>query len=871
MATITKTEVPLWQEDGPTHYFAAFNYHKPWVKSGPYITPLSETDEPDFEDWVNTFNVPCDIPATVTNYDFRGYWVARVKGTSTGWSVVERLPDFWLTPYSTMFSVRSVYARVGCPYHWTGDKLFDESNGLLLFWADYAPPKDTAVNGLAKSKVDPRAVSKGLMGEDLDMENFRLYIWNKLRLKADDQISDATVVRSIEGASTVTITLDDNDRTILRSGLLSRDLDFQLDGMWWQLAQVAKDEGDQLTLTFETREIARLRRRVKFIQQARDDYHTRARFILRMIRELKETPDYLNVPVVIPELKIVQKVAASAVANPDGTEGQDPGSQGIDPNQPEPPDSQQPTDPRKNLTVKGVKAQPYQIKNANLILAEGFRLNCTRKIIVCSIMVAITENLLKNDDMEGKYIGLFQQDEGWGTFEERMDPTHAANAFFRAAIQKDRNQPDLSYNDLCQAVQVSSFPNRWGQYKGEAENWVTAYMLSTGEEIPQTPPNPLAPPGPVIPGTTPPTTGDFSGNNNTRTDTGGNAGGQTFLYYRGIPGDAANDWGEEDSWTCILRLAREVNWRAFFVGGTFWYIEDVDLFNMKPIMTISESSAGIDSISFDYDNNKKNATVTVKARIGRWLAQPGAVVRIQNEGPINGKWLVTEFERSLFDLTATIILKKPLPELPEAETNAPPELPDPVSPPPTTGPFPSPIPGPIPDDYKNPFRDVIKLYPGRIDNGVDYAGTHGSPIYAIGPAKIGYFNPDDSWGARTDPAAGARMAYTFTSGPARGLTVFVAEYINLNPGLRVGSIIGANTVIATFGGSGAAGSYTGDGIEIGWATSSSDPNPLANAYGGQTELGTNFSQFLTSLGAPGGHNDPRGRTGNPLPPLWPQW
>jgi hypothetical protein len=143
----------------------------------------------------------------------------------------------------------------------------------------------------------------------------------------------------------------------------------------------------------------------------------------------------------------------------------------------------------------------------------------------------------------------------------------------------------------------------------------------------------------------------------------------TYFYYRGIPPDSSGgDWLPEDSWTCIQRLASEVNWRAFFIGGTFWYGEDDWLLAKTPLMTVSEASPGIDHISFDYDQGKKVATVDVGARIGRWIAHPGAVVILKDMGPVNGKWLVNEFERSLFDLTANITLKKPEPKLPEPAT-----------------------------------------------------------------------------------------------------------------------------------------------------------------------------------------------------------
>jgi hypothetical protein len=688
MATITKTEVPLWTEDSPTHYFAAMNYHKPWTGHGPFLTPLTNTDEDDFEDWVNTFAVPCDITASVINYDWRGYWVARIKGTAAGWSIVQRPPDFWLTPYSTMFSVRSLYAKPACPYHWTGDKLFDESNGLMLFWAGYTAPQQKAVDILEKSKIDPRAQAKGLMGDDLDMEKFRLYVSGKLRLKADDQILDAEIIRTIEGASTITFSLDDSDREILRSGLLNKWLDFELDGLWWRLCNVSMNQ-DELKLTFETREISILRLYAEFMMQQRDGNHTRAQFILRLIREALP-----NTPVVIPELGIQQEIEGQATTT-NGT-STIPGIPNDLPAADDPIDTI--LDPRRSLTVKGARADKEQINNVNAVLAEGMRLQVRRKILVCAIMTIIVESTCHNypgGDQDS--VGLFQQRDSWGSYEERHDPATAANKFYRSCVIEDRGNPNLTYNDLCANTQRprADLRDRYGLYKGEAENFVTAYLLSTGKKAPDEDPKNALPGPPRLPGTPPigiPPAYSGEGGGTNRSDMGGYSGENTFFYYRGIPGNNADDWAREDSWSCIRRLADEVNWRAFFIGGTFWYIDDAHLLAIKPIMTITESSPGIDSISFDYDNNKKNATVTVKCRIGRWLAPPGAVVELKNMGPVSGRWLVNEFSRSLFDLTATIILKKPLPELPEEATNVvePPSQPGEPS---TTGPSMGGVPG----------------------------------------------------------------------------------------------------------------------------------------------------------------------------------
>ena len=69
--------------------------------------------------------------------------------------------------------------------------------------------------------------------------------------------------------------------------------------------------------------------------------------------------------------------------------------------------------------------------------------------------------------------------------------------------------------------------------------------------------------------------------------------------------------------------------------------------------------------------------------------------------------------------------------------------------------------------------------------------------------------------------------------------------------------------------------YAGpDGIETGWADGASLPDTMARTFGqfdgsDPTAFGVNFSQFLQSLGAPGGVAS--GTAHGTLPKSWPRW
>ena len=148
------------------------------------------------------------------------------------------------------------------------------------------------------------------------------------------------------------------------------------------------------------------------------------------------------------------------------------------------------------------------------------------------------------------------------------------------------------------------------------------------------------------------------------------------------------------------------------------------------------------------------------------------------------------------------------------------------------------------------------LSPERIDEGVDYSGF--GPVYAIGDGVV-LNTVGNGW------PGGTFIAYQLTDGPASGLVVYVAE--DVEPNVQVGATVTSGTVIGQM--------YAGpDGIETGWADGSALPNAMARSYGqfdgsDSSAFGANFSQFLQSLGAPGGVGS--GAPTGVLPAGWPSW
>jgi hypothetical protein len=511
---------------------------------------------------------------------------------------------------------------------------------------------------LELSQIDPKAVQRELMGEDVGLEAFKTYFSGKLQIDIGDRVTAVSISRTIEGSSVLSVTINDWTREVLHSDRLGKYLDVQIDGLWFRMTEVEK-QGDDLILTFQDREIEILRTYHSW-KIAQRGQMTRAEFVLSMIREIKE----FTYPVVIPELHKVQPLERF----PGDIHGADvviQKARGISPaankrtakersNHRE--NTNTTNDATANLKVKKVDADAEQIKNANIIMATGDSMGVTRKLKIIALMTAITESVLRNnpggDDAHGggtdDSAGLFQQTITWGSYKDRTDPETASRLFYKKAIEVEAELPKTAYWQICANVQHpdARYERAYAEYRGEAERFVQAYGDSGGTT------------------TTVEASNSMVGNLLGTSDPKG-----PFYFYRGVIEDKRGQKVRkpENTWACVQRLADDVDWRAFFVSGTFYFISEPDLFEQLPTATITEFEDGILSLDGDYDVHKRSATITITCIVGRWMIPPGSVVVVENAGPFDGRWLVNEYSRDLMsrDRIATITLKKPRPQLPE--------------------------------------------------------------------------------------------------------------------------------------------------------------------------------------------------------------
>jgi hypothetical protein len=127
-----------------------------------------------------------------------------------------------------------------------------------------------------------------------------------------------------------------------------------------------------------------------------------------------------------------------------------------------------------------VSLDAEQRTNAATIIAVGKKLGASTRDQIVALMTAFQESSLHNlrgGDRDS--VGLFQQRNAWGTFDQRHDPAQAATMFYTGGHGGQRglfdfkNRDRMSLTQEAQSVQVSAFPDAYAKWQGQATELVT--------------------------------------------------------------------------------------------------------------------------------------------------------------------------------------------------------------------------------------------------------------------------------------------------------------------------------------------------------------------------------------------------------------
>lgn len=133
-----------------------------------------------------------------------------------------------------------------------------------------------------------------------------------------------------------------------------------------------------------------------------------------------------------------------------------------------------------------------QLAHACTILAAGRDLAMDERDQTIAVMTAMGESSLRNidygdwetsgvtnpDGSRTTSIGLFQQQDGWGSREARLDPYTAASFFYRAMIARVPDRTTLEPTLVAHRTQVNADPLHYERFWDRAVRVVAALNAS---------------------------------------------------------------------------------------------------------------------------------------------------------------------------------------------------------------------------------------------------------------------------------------------------------------------------------------------------------------------------------------------------------
>ena len=126
-----------------------------------------------------------------------------------------------------------------------------------------------------------------------------------------------------------------------------------------------------------------------------------------------------------------------------------------------------------------------QVENAKIIISVGREIGASDRAIAIALATAMVESGIRNlNHGDRDSLGMFQQrpSAGWGTAEQIRDRYRSTRVFFGGPNDPNGHATrglyditgweKLTFTQAAQAVQVSAFPNRYGQWETAAYGWL---------------------------------------------------------------------------------------------------------------------------------------------------------------------------------------------------------------------------------------------------------------------------------------------------------------------------------------------------------------------------------------------------------------
>lgn len=474
-------------------------------------------------------------------------------------------------------------------------------------------------------------------------------------------VTDCKLEEVSKGATQITLELIDREYAALKSGLFKTRIRAELDGCGFRLAELSLLDDFRLGLVMEHELIAEMREYDSPKKAVRGTV-TRAQFILSMLRELK-----LPFRFICPELDQRQgeEKGPEEIKEERSIEDEEERKHGKSvATKLKAAKREAASDGISGLTSKGVQIteEQAQILTEALGVAEG--MGSPTLAMEALVVALIQENDISNDSnnsadegvlslLASTAAGITKQD-GNGSLDPKNVPevsAHFLAAGFTGAggaIALAKAHPSYSASkigSIAQGPEVE-YPSTWN----EEAKAIVAHYTATGSSA---------------------TTKGI-----TKSTTVTTVRTAKYEFTRGQPEQS------EDTYTCCLRLAEEVGWSFFVVGKRdIYFVNDNDLLRARARYVIEPDTPGLVKLTFDVEvgnrttiqagkRRLKPSEAVLMARIDRNDAPPGTVIALKGWGIADGKWLVDDVERSVFNREGQLQLRAPQKPLPEPQATS---------------------------------------------------------------------------------------------------------------------------------------------------------------------------------------------------------
>jgi hypothetical protein len=437
--------------------------------------------------------------------------------------------------------------------------------------------------------IAPARVADRVQGIDSSLNDLVLRDGRQFAVEVGAAITPTpTISRTIDGSSSVKISIHDHDLDFLDSEMLSQKLDARIDGLWFRYMGADLD-GPQINITLQDREIAILSEFTDPVSAYRKDM-TRAEFIVSLVR--KALP---HVPIFCPQLHVVQPIETERQGKKAKDDVKANRGKGIG--------------DAKGLTVKGEKATPAQIEVGERAARTVASHKAPFRVGVATFAALIVESGL------GAFSSNYMQMIGSTAAASKYSPTvieEAVTGFLKGYINGEggalayfHGHPDAEPHQIAQEAQQSGAGEatqgaaNYGPWTAEARAWLEAFEG-----------------------------GEFSAEGASRTVT------EPYKFEVCTPG-ADGKKQDKNWWGGIKREAKAVNWRAFFVAGRFFYIDEFELFRGMVRWAIDRDTPGVQKVKGSWRANHPATDITIEAFASHWKVPPGAVTTLGGYGPFS--------------------------------------------------------------------------------------------------------------------------------------------------------------------------------------------------------------------------------------------